>query len=117
MITERRQILFSTEALKEAVLLLREAHPDRVPMGHVRRVWPLADPEPHLVVQLEKAGARALHEHTLTEKELAAAVILLCRKVRIPLPRTADKYLDAEGGNLSLVITKRMPLDGSQAGA
>jgi hypothetical protein len=116
MITERRQILFSNEALREAVVLLRDSYPDRVPMGQVRRVWTLGEAAPQLVVQLEKPGARALHEHVLSQREIAAAVILLCRKLKVPLPRSSDKYLEVEGGALSLVITKQVPLD-AQAGA
>ncbi|WP_207484664.1 hypothetical protein [Arenibaculum pallidiluteum] len=117
MITERRQIIFSNEALKDAVALLREAHPERVPMGAIRRVWTVADPETQLVVQIEQAGARTLHEHALNEREAAAAVILLCRKVRIPLPRSSDKFLETESGGLSLVITKRIPIGPQQGGA
>ncbi len=116
MITERRQIILSNEALKEAVVLLREAYPDRVPIGHVRRVWAMGEPETQLVLQLEKPGARSLHEHTLNAREIAAAVILLCRKVKVPLPRSSDKYLEVEGGALSLVITKQIEFDQGMGG-
>jgi hypothetical protein len=107
MITERRQIIFSNNALKEAVLLFRTAHPDLVPHGQLHRVWVAADPEVGVYAQFEQLGARRHNELRLGRREVAACVILYCRKHKIPLPRTADKFLEVEGGCVSLVITKQ----------
>ena len=38
MITERRQVIFSNEAVKEAVRLFASLHPDKMPHGQIRRV-------------------------------------------------------------------------------
>ena len=108
MITERRQVIFSNEAVKEAVRLFASVHPDKMPHGQVRRVWFTSEPEPALSVQFEHLGARNLHEVTFGQGEIAAFLILLCRKNKIPLPRSADKFLEIENGSLSLVITKQI---------
>lgn len=114
MITERRQILFSNESLKEAVKFAATVMPDKVPHGMIRRVWVGEEPELMLFVQVEPLGARKLTEVSFRHTEIAVMLILFCRKLKIPLPRSADKYLEMEGGNLSLVITKQVMADGSK---
>src|SRR4051812_46873287 len=81
-------------------------HPDKMPHGHVRRVWTVAEPELQLLVQIEQAGARNLLEIAFGQGEIAAFLILYCRRNKIPLPRNADKFLEIDNGSLSLVITK-----------
>jgi hypothetical protein len=108
MITERRQVIFSNDAVKEAVRLFATIHPDKMPHGHIRRVWFAAEPEMTLTVQFEPPGARQLHDMEFGQGEIAAFLILFCRKNKIPLPRTADKFLEVENGSLSLVITKQI---------
>jgi hypothetical protein len=108
MITERRQVIFSNEAVKEAVRLFASLHPDKMPHGQIRRVWTVSEPELQLVVQVERVGARQLIDLAFTQGEIAAFLILFCRKSKIPLPRNADKFLEIENGCLSLVITKQI---------
>ena len=114
MITEKRQILFSNDALREAVRHVASVMPDKVPHGMIRRVWLSEEPELLLFVQVEPLGARKLYEVSFRHSEIAAFLILFCRKLKVPLPRTAEKYLEVEGGNLSLVITKQIPVEGSK---
>ena len=73
-----------------------------------RSVWTVSEPEIQLVVQVEQAGARQLIDLAFTQGEIAAFLILFCRKSKIPLPRSADKFLEVENGCLSLVITKQV---------
>ena len=54
MITERRQVIFSNDAVKEAVRLFASLHPDKMPHGQIRRVWTVSEPELQLVVQVEQ---------------------------------------------------------------
>jgi hypothetical protein len=108
MITERRQVIFSNDAVKEAVRLFASLHPDKMPHGQVRRVWTVAEPELQLLVQIEQAGARNLLEIAFTQGEIAAFLILYCRRNKIPLPPNADKFLEIDNGSLSLVITKQI---------
>ncbi|WP_158047833.1 hypothetical protein [Skermanella pratensis] len=108
MITERRQVIFSNDAVREAVRLFAALHPDKMPHGQVRRVWTATEPELQLFVQIEQIGARKLHELRFGQGEIAAFLILFCRKNKIPLPRSSEKFLEIENGSLSLVITKQI---------
>ncbi|EWY40674.1 hypothetical protein N825_35235 [Skermanella stibiiresistens SB22] len=101
-------MIFSNEAVREAVQLFATAHPDKMPHGQVRRVWTSPDPDLCLHVQIEKIGGRDLHEIRFGQDKIAAFLILFCRKNKIPLPRSAEKFLEIENGCLSLVITKRI---------
>ena len=107
MITERRQIIFSNEALKDAVRVFRTAYPGRVPYGQIVRAWAVGEPEVSVQVEIEPPGARRFQTIRLAKPEIAAAIILYCRRNRIPLPRTSDKFLDMEAGCLTLVMTKQ----------
>jgi hypothetical protein len=107
MITERRQIIFSNDALKDAVQLFRTAYPDRVPHGRIHRVWAVGEPDLTVHAEIEPSGARRFLETRFGKPEMAAAVILYCRRHKIPLPRSADKFLEVESGCLSLVITRQ----------
>lgn len=107
MITERRQIIFSNDALKDALLLFRTAYPDRVPHGRIHRAWVVDGPDLAVHAEIEPSGARRFLGVRFGKSEMAAAVILYCRRHKIPLPRVADKFLEAESGCLSLVITRR----------
>lgn len=111
MITERRQIIFSTDALRDAVQLYRASYPERIPHGRIHKVWPVGEPETYLVVQIEPLGARRLLDHRMSQREIAACVILYCRKARVPLPRNGNKYLEVDNGMLSLVITQQLTID------
>jgi hypothetical protein len=57
---------------------------------------------------VEKVGARQLIDLVFTQGEAAAFLILFCRKNKVPLPRSADKFLELDNGSLSLVITKQI---------
>lgn len=107
MITERRQITFSVEALKDVLDAFRRTFPDRVPHGSIRRVWLDEAPEATLCAQIEQSGARTLHEVRYGRPEIAAFLIFYCRQRRIPLPRSSYKFIEVDNGDLSLILTSR----------
>jgi len=50
-------------------------------------------------------GCEAQQEIVIDESTLAAALILYCRKKRIPLPACAEKHLRLIDGKVSLLLT------------
>lgn len=115
MIIDSRQIQFSAEALKEAVKNYRELFPQKQPPGllgtvAIRGLNPLS-----LGVRVQAVGSRVYREVEMTESEVAAMLILYCRKLKIPLPRSADKAIKVQGDNLSLIVSKTMIVSGGLA--
>ena len=90
MITERRQVIFSNDAVKEAVRLFASLHPDKMPHGQIRRVWTVSEPELQLVVQVEQAGARQLIDLVFTQGEVAAALRALPSRFHLTVPERED---------------------------
>jgi hypothetical protein len=115
MIIDSRQIQFSAEALKEAVRTYRELFPQKQPPGllgtiAIRGLNPLS-----LGVKVQAMGSRVYREVEMTESEVAAMLILYCRKLKIPLPRNADKAIKVQGDNLSLIVSKTLLLTDTMA--
>ena len=50
-------------------------------------------------------GCKAQQEIVVDESTLAAALILYCRKKRIPLPASVEKHLRLIDGKVSLLLT------------
>ncbi|MDG5494254.1 hypothetical protein [Niveispirillum sp. BGYR6] len=110
MIVDSRQIQFSAEALKDAVKTYRELFPQKQPPGllgtvMIRGINPIS-----LGVKVQAMGSRVYREVEMAESEVAAMLILYCRKLRIPLPRTADKAIKVQGDNIALIVSKTLTL-------
>ncbi len=110
MIVDSRQIQFSAEALKDAVKTYRELFPQKQPPGllgavMIRGINPIS-----LGVKVQAMGSRVYREIEMAESEVAAMLILYCRKLRIPLPRTADKAIKVQGDNIALIVSKTLTL-------
>lgn len=117
MIIDSRQIQFSAEAVKEAVKTYRELFPQKQPPGllgtvTIRGLNPIT-----LRVMVQAVGSRVYREVEMTESEVAAMLILYCRKLKIPLPRNADKAIKVQGDNLSLIVSKTLILSSALAAA
>jgi hypothetical protein len=115
MIIDSRQIQFSAEAVKEAVKTYRELFPQKQPPGllgtvSIRGLNPIS-----LGVKVQAVGSRVYREVEMTESEVAAMLILYCRKLKIPLPRSADKAIKVQGDNLSLIVSKTLTVSGPSA--
>ena len=116
MIVDSRHIMFSPEAIREAVKTFRELFPAKQPPGLlgpiiIRSTEPLT-----LGVKIQATGSTAYREVEMEESEVAAMLIVFCRKIKIPLPRTANKSIEVEGDNIALIVSKAMMMQ-RQAGA
>lgn len=106
MITEKRLIIFSSEALLQALALYASAFPAKMPEGKPSRVW-LKNIEPPIIgIEVAAKTDTRESELQLSQAELAALLIHFCRREKIPLPRTAEKSLAADNGQACLVLTK-----------
>ncbi|MBP7336051.1 hypothetical protein [Niveispirillum sp.] len=100
--------MFSPEAIREAVKTFRELFPTKQPPGLlgpivIRSADPLV-----LGVKIQATGSSTYREVEMEESEVAAMLIVFCRKLKIPLPRTANKSIEVEGDNIALIVSKAM---------
>ncbi|CAK0773893.1 Phage protein [Azospirillaceae bacterium] len=107
MITETRLIYFSHEALVEAVRLYSSGTARRPALGAVRRVWLKSIAPPIVVAEIESNESGSVRQLEFSHAEVAAFLILLCRREKIPLPKHSDKLLRVDAGSLCLVISRR----------
>ena len=110
MIIDSRHILFSPPALRAALLTYRELFPQKQPPGHLGPIILRRNSPVVLGFQIQAHGASAYRELEMTESEVAAMLIVYCRKLKIPLPRTAEKAIKAEGDNIALIVSKTFTL-------
>lgn len=108
MIVDSRHIMFSPEAIREALKSFRELFPTKQPPGLlgpivIRSADPLV-----LGVKIQATGSSTYREVEMEESEVAAMLIVFCRKIKIPLPRTANKSIEVEGENIALIVSKAM---------
>lgn len=106
MIVESRRIVFSPEAIREAMKLYRESFPQKQPPGIlgpiiIRNQAPLT-----LGISVQAVGANNFREIEMAETEIAAMLILFCRRMKIPLPRSSSKAMEVQGDSIVLSITK-----------
>jgi len=105
MASEFRQLVFENDELLEALLEYFGNHDARVPRDGVRAAAIAAD---ELNIELSGKGDSPQQQPLqLPAGDVAAALIGLCRKRGIPLPRSAKKYLVVSGDNLALRIVMR----------
>lgn len=117
MIVDSRHIMFSPEAIREAVKTYRALFPAKQPPGLlgpivVRSAEPLT-----LGIKVQAMGSSVYREVEMDENEIAAMLIVFCRKLKIPLPRTANKSIELDGDNIALSVSKAMMMQpgGGQA--
>ncbi|QJE72310.1 hypothetical protein HHL28_03625 [Aerophototrophica crusticola] len=111
MIVDTRHIMFSPEAVREAVKTYRSLFPQKQPPGLVGPILIRSANPLVLGIKIQAVGARVFREIEMEESELAAMLILYCRHARIPLPRTAAKSIEAQGEHVVLVVSKAMPVE------
>lgn len=106
MIVDSRHILFSPEAIREALKTYRTLFPQKQPPGLIGPIVIRSETPLVLGVKIQAMGSSVYREIEMEESELAAMLIVYCRKLKIPLPRTGDKSLEVEGDNIALLVSK-----------
>ena len=106
MASEFRQLVFENEELHEALVEHFGRPDERVPREGIRAAAIAADEmSVELIGKSDTAQQRPSH---VPAEDVAAALIGLCRKQGIPLPRGSKKYLVCSGDNLALrIVMKR----------
>lgn len=108
MIVDSRHIMFSPEAIREAVKTYRELFPTKQPPGLLGPIVIRGSDPLVLGVKVQAMGSSTYREVEMDENEIAAMLIVFCRKIKIPLPRTANKSFEVDGENIALVVSKAM---------
>ena len=101
MISEERRIRFSKAAVTEA---LRAARGLGLPPGQISEMRVAADGGCSVKIL---AGDGASTNADLTPSQMAAVFIAYARTKRIPMPRQAQKKLEADGDGIAMVIEIR----------
>ena len=102
MVQEVRSILFTAEECRAAITQLMAMRSGAAQPGMVTSIR-LEGPKVSAVVTVgSHAGAT---QHTMDAAELMSAVLLFCRKARIPLSTRSDKRLSLISGCLALTTS------------
>ena len=101
MISEQRRIKFSKDAVTEA---LRAARGLGLPPGQIAELRIASDGGCSVRIV---AGDGAFANADLTPSQMAAVFIAFARTKRIPVPRQAQKRLEADGDGITMVIEIR----------
>lgn len=102
MVQEVRSILFTAEECRAAVAQLLVAKVGARPTGEVTQVE-LTGPKVNAVVTV-RSGAK-VEQYTMDAADLMSAVLLFCRKARIPLSTRSDKRLSLISNCLALTTS------------
>ncbi len=108
MIVDTRRIVFSPEAVREAVKLYRASFPEKQPPGSIGPIFIRNTAPVTLGVSVQAVGATKHREIEMAASEVAVMLILYCRKAKIPLPRTGAKAIETQGDSLVLSVSKAM---------
>ena len=104
MASEFRQLVFENDELLEALMEFFGAQDERIPRDGIRSAAIAAD---EMNIDLIGKANSQQTPFQMPAGDVAAALIGLCRRRGIPLPRSAKKYLVGSGDNLALRIVMR----------
>ncbi|CAO3415695.1 hypothetical protein [Azospirillum doebereinerae] len=101
---ELRCLVFTDQEVIKAVLDRRRRLREPLPVGTVESITHRnADGIETVLKVIDDDGG--VHDLTLPEAEVAAAMVAYCMGRRIPLPVASDKTLNLINGGLTLMIT------------
>ena len=106
MPVERREIIFSTSEVFQAVNSYNRMKPDLLPQGIIQNVQVLEGEEIKLRVTIEMSygNGRQAVSIEVTAIDTVELLVRGCLENNIPIPRRATKVLRQIEGNLALVI-------------
>lgn len=102
MASESRIVTFANAEVIQALLEFCEQGNRPLPEGGVRQLSFSNDPQVRVALEPERGNPIGFHEH-----EIAAALILYCRKIGIPIPRRATKSLQVGQDTVALHLSIR----------
>jgi len=101
---ELRCIVFNEKEVVTAVIDHRHSKRKPLPVGMVRGIAINTDGRNTCSLKLEDYDGKR-NAVSITEAELAAALIEYCLSRRIPMPRKSDKEINVVGGDIMMVMT------------
>jgi len=106
MTSETRRITFSSEELVQALSRHRRDEKQPLPESRIRgtKVESGEGPVPRVILLLDPAGGDGAVTMDFKPTEVAVALIKFCRLKRIPLPKSANKSLGVDRGQIALVL-------------
>ncbi len=105
MIYEIRQVILDRETLESAIVTADKEDGGRLFECASLRVNIEKDPEIRVVVEAQRKASEAPERIETSAVQIAAVIILYCRKGGIPLPRASKKSLELVGANVCLRLT------------
>ena len=115
MAAELRHVIFSKQEVIEAVQVYLRRSGERMPPGVVTRVTIKSGDEIGILFQITEDASNRVHTFYVDGDKLTSALILHCKNIRIPLPFKAQKRLEMVGSNVSILISKNIPLENIRA--
>lgn len=105
MATEFRRIVLTNDELMDAIVLYNRAAKQRLPAGQF--VSCTVKDGPELIVNLEIYDINTDKRYNIDLKAayIGASIIKWCQGEKIPVPRIADKSVEAVGDNVALHLT------------
>ena len=108
-IEDSRRLEFSIEAVLEAILQLDRDVQGRVWNAQIHSVDVSSSPAGvQLSLTVTRRGERAPTPVVWTSPQIAAALIRLCGKLKVPLPRLSEKRIERTANGIAL-LTVSMP--------
>jgi hypothetical protein len=109
-IVDTRQLFFSRNALLDALLFNDRTSQGWLNRATVRDVMVRAGEGVAVVVTAEREGRHEPEQVEFSSLQIAAAMIRYCRAVKIPLPRNAQKSLEAQGEGICFKIVLNLKI-------
>jgi hypothetical protein len=91
---ELRKLMLPLETAVDAVLELDSEQGGSMAFGMIVEAQIESEPEPGLVLAVQRRGSESIERRKFTLPVLAAAFIRYCWKCRIPLPRHGSKRIE-----------------------
>lgn len=112
MLIEVRKLIFSDDLLQRALLKQCASQGIEVPNSQIQKVkvFGAGDAEGpiKIILQFVTANPDKPHEVTLNEEVTLTALIMMCKRFSVPLPRSAAKKLQLTNQGLAMVVSMSM---------
>ena len=102
VVSESRQIVFSHDVLRAALVELERRRLFTPPPGAIVACELTENRTVPAKLTFHDVLADETHKVEVDHSKLAVALIQYCRKQKIPVPKTAAKHLKLEDGKISL---------------
>ncbi|OEJ69657.1 hypothetical protein [Magnetovibrio blakemorei] len=115
MLLDVRKLIFSDELLQQALLAHCKTEGKQVPNSPIQKIH--FTPRPAggstLVVDFMTSNPKKPYELHLNESFVLTAMILVCKRHGVPLPRDAAKIIQATDQGLAMIVSMKINTNSS----